>query len=108
MAQAGERVRPVADPAVTEVGLALFRGASMDIHKPRAAHSVREFLIEIGTIICGILIALGLEQVVLRGEWAHRVKAAEDAMRHELLWDDGPQIYQRVAMHDCLTGRLDA
>ena len=37
------------------------RGESMEIHKPKAAHSVREFLIEIGTIVCGILIALGLE-----------------------------------------------
>ena len=34
----------------------------MEIHKPRAAHSWREFLIEIGTIVCGILIALALEQ----------------------------------------------
>jgi len=79
----------------------------MDIHKPKAAHSWREFLIEIGTIVCGILIALGLEQVVLRAEWAHKVEAAEEAMRHELLWDDGPQVYQRVAMHDCLVGRLN-
>lgn len=30
----------------------------MDIHKPKAAHSFREFLIEIGTIVIGILIAL--------------------------------------------------
>jgi hypothetical protein len=29
-------------------------------------------------------------------------------MRAELLVDDGPQVYQRIAMHDCLTGRLDA
>ena len=36
----------------------------MDIHKPKAAHSIREFLVEIGTIICGILIALGLEQSI--------------------------------------------
>lgn len=36
----------------------------MEIHKPKAAHSWREFLVEIGTIVCGILIALGLEQVV--------------------------------------------
>jgi hypothetical protein len=26
----------------------------MDIHRPKAAHSIREFLVEIGTIICGI------------------------------------------------------
>ena len=34
----------------------------MEIHKPKAAHSWREFLVEIGTIVIGILIALGLEQ----------------------------------------------
>ena len=32
----------------------------MDIHRPHAAHSWREFAIEIGTIVLGILIALGL------------------------------------------------
>lgn len=79
----------------------------MDIHKPKAAHSWREFLIEIGTIVCGILIALGLEQMVVRAEWAHKVHAAREAMKDELLWDDGPQVYQRVAMHDCLIGRLN-
>ena len=79
----------------------------MDIHKPKAAHSWREFLIEIGTIVCGILIALGLEQLVVRAEWSHKVHAAREAMKDELLWDDGPQVYQRVAMHDCLRGRLN-
>jgi hypothetical protein len=33
----------------------------MDIHKPKAPHSLREFALEIGTITIGILIALGLE-----------------------------------------------
>ncbi len=79
----------------------------MDIHKPKAAHSWREFLTEIGTIVCGILIALGLEQLVVRAEWAHKVEAAETAMLHELLEDDGPQVYQRVVMHDCLVASLD-
>ncbi len=36
----------------------------MDIHKPKAIHSWREFLKELGTIVLGILIALGLEQAV--------------------------------------------
>ena len=53
--------------------------ARMDIHRPKAAHSIREFLIEIGTIICGILIALGLEQAV---EWIHvRSEVAEQRER---------------------------
>ena len=36
----------------------------MEIHKPHAAKSWREFLIEIGTIVLGILIALSLEQTI--------------------------------------------
>jgi hypothetical protein len=80
----------------------------MDIHKPKPWHGVRELLKEVGTIVIGVLIALGAEQAVERQEWAHKVRAAEDAMRAELLVDDGPQIYQRAAMHDCLTARLDA
>ncbi len=47
----------------------------MDIHKPRAARNWREFLVEIGTIICGILIALSLEQGV---DWLHRRHTAQE------------------------------
>lgn len=80
----------------------------MDIHKPKPWHGVRGLLKEVGTIVIGVLIALGGEQAVERLEWAHKVHAAEYAMRAELLVDDGPQIYQRAAIHDCLTARLDA
>lgn len=80
----------------------------MEVHKPKSWHGFREFLKEIGTIVIGVLIALAGEQAVVRFEWAHKVRAAEDAMRSELLVDDGPQVYQRVAMHECLTARLDA
>ena len=53
----------------------------MDIHKPKAAHNLREFAIELGTIVCGILIALGLEQAV---EWAHwQQEVAEQRERIE-------------------------
>ena len=33
----------------------------MDIHKPKPVHNLREFLSEIGVIVCGIVIALGSE-----------------------------------------------
>jgi hypothetical protein len=56
----------------------------VDIHKPKAAHSWREFLIEIGTIICGILIALSLEQVVELLRTNEKSQAAEAAIREEL------------------------
>ena len=40
-------------------------------------------------------------------DWAHKVKVSEAAIRHELLADDGPEVYQRVALHPCMQGRLD-
>ena len=57
----------------------------MDIHKPKAAHSWREFLTEIGTIVCGILIALGLEQAIETAHWAEKVHEAKGAIHHELV-----------------------
>jgi hypothetical protein len=71
----------------------------MDIHKPKAAHSIREFLIEIGTIICGILIALGLEQGI---EWVHRqnvVREARSALNEEAGFD--------IAMFRAMAGQDD-
>ncbi|MDP9102557.1 MAG: hypothetical protein M3N05_00935 [Pseudomonadota bacterium] len=56
----------------------------MDIHKPKAAHNWREFLTEIGTIVCGILIALGLEQVVEARHWAEVVHEAKHSIHDEL------------------------
>ena len=56
----------------------------MDIHKPKASHSWREFLIEIGTIICGILIALGLEQVAEWAHWQEKAHAARTSIHKEL------------------------
>jgi hypothetical protein len=79
----------------------------MEIHKPKPVHSVREFLTEIGTIVCGILIALGLEQAVEALHARHLVKQAEEAMRAEILDDDGPQAYARLAIAPCLSHQLD-
>lgn len=56
----------------------------MDIHKPKAAHSWREFLIEIGTIVCGILIALGLDQTVEWLHWRQEVREAKAAIHDDL------------------------
>ncbi len=47
----------------------------MEIHKPKAVHRWREFLIEIGTITFGILIALGLEQGIEALHW-HEARPA--------------------------------
>lgn len=79
----------------------------MHVHKPRAAHSLREFLSEIGIIVVGVLIAVALEQGVERLNWAEHVRAAEAQMRKELSIDDGPQAYQRISKSPCIAAQLD-
>jgi len=71
-------------------------------------HDWRENVREIAIVIIGVLIALLAQQVVQGWEWKDRVAAAERAMRHEMLWDNGPQLYQRAAMHPCAVERLDS
>jgi len=79
----------------------------MEIHKPKPVHSWREFLTEIGTIICGIVIALGGEQVVEAAHWSDRVREAEALMRKELTEDNGPQAYYRLSQARCIDGQLN-
>jgi hypothetical protein len=59
----------------------------MDIHKPKPWRGWRELLKEIGTIVIGVLIALGAEQSV---EWLHRtteVAEARTALHDEIRRD---------------------
>ena len=77
----------------------------MDIHKPKAARNLREFLIEIGTIICGILIALGLEQTVELVHWSHQVEEARRAIRTEIAHDLGA-VHFRFAQSECVERRV--
>ncbi len=77
-------------------------------HKIRPPHGWREFLFEIGTIVLGVLLALGAEQGVEAMHHAHQVEEAENAMRLELLHDDGPQAYVRAASSRCFAAQLTA
>ncbi len=77
----------------------------MEIHKPKAAHSVREFLVEIGTITCGILIALGLEQAVEQVHWHHEVETERAALQDEARQSVTTAAY-RVALDPCIERRL--
>jgi hypothetical protein len=79
----------------------------MDMHLPKVPHGWRELAKEIAIIVVGVLIALFAEQIVQGWEWRHKVSVARASMRHELLWDDGPQVYQRAAMHPCVVAQLD-
>ena len=48
----------------------------MEIHAPKPAHSLRDFLLELLTITVGILIALSLEGVV---QWVHHRQLVHEA-----------------------------
>lgn len=56
----------------------------MEIHRPAASHSWREFLIEIGTITIGILIALALESLILTARDHRLLNNARADLRSEL------------------------
>jgi hypothetical protein len=80
----------------------------MDIHLPKVPHSWREFGREIGIIVLGVLIALFFEQLAQARDWKEKVRAADEAMRSELLLDDGPEIYMDAVIHPCVVSRLDS
>lgn len=78
----------------------------MDIHKPKAAHSWREFAVEIGTIITGILIALAMEQAVEAHHWVRAVQDGEASLKEEIATQ--AEFYAlRIVTHDCIERRLD-
>jgi hypothetical protein len=56
----------------------------MDVHKPKLLHNWREFLIEIGTIVIGVLIALAAEQTAEAVHWHYQAAQAEAAIGDEL------------------------
>lgn len=79
----------------------------MDIRRPKPIHGWRDFLVEIGTIVIGISIALAAEQTLEAMHGGHRIREIEGLMTRELALDDGPQAYERLAISACLAQRLD-
>ena len=77
----------------------------MEIHKPKAAHNWREFLTEIGTIVCGILIALGLEQAVEWAHWRHEVAETRAAL-HSEIGHDLESLNFVISEEPCIDRRL--
>jgi hypothetical protein len=78
----------------------------VDIHKPKPWRGWPEFVKEIGTIVIGVLIALGAEQAV---EWLHhREEAAQAraAVRAEVA-KNLSEIQTRLATQKCVEQRLD-
>ena len=56
----------------------------MEIHKPKPWHGSREFLKEIGTIVIGVLIALGAEQAVEWLHWRDQMGQTRESLRAEI------------------------
>lgn len=77
----------------------------MDIHKPKPVHSWREFLTEIGTIICGILIALALEQAIEAVRHGGEAREARKNTESELV-GDVTRVHQRSLNQACIDRRL--
>jgi hypothetical protein len=79
----------------------------LDVHKPKPVQSLREFAVEVGTIVLGVAIALMGEQAVEWLHWRHVVHEARTAIRDELLLDARAAADQ-VLYLPCQAQRLDA
>ena len=80
----------------------------MEIHKPKPAHNLGEFLSEVAVVVLGIIIALAGEQLLQSLEWRHRMRLADEQMRQEIAGDDGPQVLERIALSRCVNDALSA
>jgi hypothetical protein len=78
----------------------------MHFHLPKPVHGWRALVGEVGIIVVGVLIALAAEQAVQSIEWRHKVGAAIADMNNELGSGDGPEAYERVVLHDCVSTHL--
>lgn len=57
----------------------------LDVHPPHeAAHSWKDFFIHIATIVVGLLIAIGLEQIIERVHEHYQLLETREALEHEL------------------------
>ncbi len=77
----------------------------MDIHKPKPWRGLPEFLKEIGTIVLGVLIALGAEQAVEAYHWHEVVGDERQALRAEI-GGIRSAILARLELEPCYTERL--
>jgi hypothetical protein len=78
----------------------------MRVHLPKPLHGWREFAGEVGVIVLGVLIAIGLGQVVDMMRWRAEVRDARTALGDDMAQSNRVFAY-RVAAHDCVARRLD-
>jgi hypothetical protein len=79
----------------------------MDIHKPKPWHGLREFLKEFGTIVLGVLVALGAEQAVQAIHLNDEVREAREALRDEIRTNASILALGREELK-CLKPQVDA
>ncbi len=78
------------------------------VQLPKPLHGWRPFVGEVGVIVLGVLIALAAQQLVENLDWYEKVDAAVADMNNELGSGDGPEAYERLALHDCVARHLDS
>jgi len=77
----------------------------MHVHLPKGFHGWREFAKEVGIIVLGVLIALGLEQVVQSWHWYNESRATRQELTSELSYD-ALFAGERVSLEQCLRDRI--
>ncbi len=77
----------------------------MHIHKPKAPHSLREFVSEIGVIAVGILIALAGEQLVESLHWSHEMEVMRESLRSEVQ-SNLTSAAERMMISPCFHARI--
>src|SRR3982751_3668087 len=77
----------------------------MRIHLPKPLQGWREFAGEVGVIVLGVLIAIGLGQVVEAIHWRIEVRNSRAAINQDMRQSNRVFAY-RVAAHDCMARRL--
>jgi hypothetical protein len=79
---------------------------TMHVHKIKPVHGWKEFLNEILIIVIGVLIALGLEQVVEEVHWRNKVADAEQRLKTEETANFGFAAEQ-VIVTPCILAQLN-
>ena len=78
----------------------------MHVHVPKPLHGWRAFIGEVGIIVLGVLIALGVEQLVQAAHERQLAHEAQEAINQELQ-TDLDRIAYRQRQQSCVLKRLD-
>jgi hypothetical protein len=79
----------------------------MEIHKPKPVHNLRELATEVGVIVIGILIAIGLEQAVEAWHTSERTEIAQQAVDREVRFNLA-KANRELDMRACMERQLSA